>query len=544
MNLAWWLEHAADEVPEQTALIDGRSGQTLTYAALRDRSEAIAAALRDEAGVGPGDVVATIMPDDCWHTAVFYGVLRLGAVFSGFNRTLGQAKFAMDIERSRVRVLIVAAPYLATAQALLAETDLETILLCDQSAATGLPNLRRLAAAERAPVAMAPRLSDDLAAVNFTGGSSGMAKGVMFTHGKLGLSSLASVFYERLTSRDTNLSCISLYHSGGIQDAVKWVIAGATNLLTGGWDARVVVDLLREYQPTWIYFWVPTMVRDLMRQPEWDALPLDGVGCLLAGETVPAAMHEALAARGMRVSNGYGMTETMPIGILKPLFLHGHPAPPGSCGRPMPELCEVVLKDPDTGARVDAENTPGEVCVRGEVVTPGYHNDAERTAAALDDEGYLHTRDLAQFDRDGNYWLAGRTDDIINTGAEKLSLVEVEEVLRQHAAVADLACIGVKHARFGTVPAALVVAAGDEDEQELAAQLDRHCLEHLARWKRPRLYGRVAQIPRTMPKRTKNLAALRELVEGIELAASDGIVTFSSVARESHTGRGAGRPPR
>lgn len=527
MNLAWWLEHAADEAPEKRALIDGRSGASLTYGALRERAEAVAAALRDEAGVGPDDVVATLMPDDCWHSAVFYGVLRLGAVFSGFNRTLGRAKFAMDIERSGVKVLVVAAPYLETAQSLLAETGVETVLVCDEPGMASTPNLRDLASAKRAPVPIAPRVEADLAAVNFTGGTSGVAKGVMFTHGKLGLSSQASVFYERLTSRDTNLSCISLYHSGGIQDAVKWVLAGATNLLTGGWDARLVVQLLKEYRPTWIYFWVPTMVRDLMRQPEWDELPLDGVGCLLAGETVPPEMHETLAARGMRVSNGYGMTETMPIGILKPQFLHGDPAPPGSCGRPNRELCEVVLKDLDSGARIDAPDTPGEVCIRGEVVTPGYHNDPERTAAALDDEGFLHTRDMAQFDADGYYWLAGRTDDMINTGAEKLSLLEVENALRDHPALLDVACIGVAHQRFGTVPAALYVTAEDCEEAEMAALLEAHCLRSLERWKRPRLYGRLAEIPRTMPKRTKSLAALREVVAGIIIEDGQSIATLS-----------------
>lgn len=532
MNLAWWLEHAADEAPDKVALIEGRSGISLTYGALRDRAEAVAAVLRDAADVGPDDVVATLMPDNGWHVAVFYGVLRLGAVFSGFNRTLGQAKFAMDIERSRVRVLVVAAAYRELAQALQAETCVETVLVCEESEVSedsGTPNLCALTTTPRAPVPMAPRISADIAAVNFTGGTSGVAKGVIFTHGKLGLSGQASVFYERLTSRDINLSCISLYHSGGIQDAVKWVMAGATNLLMSGWDGRLAVRLLQDYRPTWIYFWVPTMVRDLMRQPEWEQLPLDGVGCLLAGETVQPEMHEALAARGMRVSNGYGMTETMPIAILKPQFLHGASAPPGSCGRPNRELCEVVLKDPETGAVVDSPGIPGEVCVRGEVVTPGYHNDPERTAAAVDDEGYLHTQDMAQFDASGDYWLAGRADDIINTGGEKLSLVEVENVLRTHPALADVACIGVAHQRFGMVPGALFVPVEDCDEAELAAALDAHCLESLERWKRPRLYGRLAEIPRTMPKRTKNMAALRELVAGIELDESQGMVTLGQL---------------
>jgi acyl-CoA synthetase (AMP-forming)/AMP-acid ligase II len=194
-----------------------------------------------------------------------------------------------------------------------------------------------------------------------------------------------------------------------------------------------------------------------------------------------------------------------------------------------------VLKDLVTGERVLQPGVPGEICVRGGVITPGYHNDPERTAEALDDEGFLHTRDVASVDADGWYWLGGRTDDIINTGAEKISLVEVEQVLRGHAGVADVACVGVAHARFGEAPAAFVVAAGDEDEDALAAALDAHCLEHLERWKRPRLYGRLEEIPRTMPKRTKDLQRLRALVEDVEVPDAAGVVTLGGLRETSST---------
>ena len=219
MNIAWWLEHAADEAGERVALIDGRADERVTYAQLRDRAEALAAALRDEVNVGPGDVVATIMPDDCWHTAVFYGLLRLGATFTGFNRTLAKEKFATDIERSQVRVLIVGQDFVEVGRELLRETCVEELLVCGDDVPDSLRDLRRLAGTRRDHVRIAACLADDIAAVNFTGGTSGIAKGVIFTHGKLTLSAQASVFYDRLTSRDVNLSVISLYHSGGIHAA-------------------------------------------------------------------------------------------------------------------------------------------------------------------------------------------------------------------------------------------------------------------------------------------------------------------------------------
>jgi fatty-acyl-CoA synthase/O-succinylbenzoic acid--CoA ligase len=531
MNIAWWLEHAADEAGDQMALIDGVTGESVTFAQLRDRADAVAAALRDEVRVGPADVVATIMPDDCWHTAIFYGLLRLGATFTGFNRTLAKDKFATDIGRSQVRVLIVGQDFVEVGLELLHQTCVEELLVCGENVPDGLRDLRGLSAAERDRVRIVPCLADDIAAVNFTGGTSGVAKGVIFTHGKLTLSAQASVFYDRLTSRDVNLSVISLYHSGGIHDAVKWTMVTATNVLSGGWQVERCRDLISAHGVTWISFWVPTMIRDLMRDPAFETVPLGRMSAILCGEPVPAELEQALLDRGMNVSNSYGMTETMPVGILKPLVAHGERAPAGSAGRPMPELCEMVLKDMVTGEPITEPSIAGEICVRGGVTTPGYHNDPERTADAFDDEGFLHTRDLALMDEDGWFWLSGRTDDIINTGAEKLSLLEIEDALRRHSAVLDVACVGVRHARFGEAPAAFVVVSGDQDEAVVARTLDEHCLSCLERWKRPRLYAVIDAIPRTLPKRTKDLSRLRALLAGIEVPDESAVVTLGSMTR-------------
>lgn len=529
MNIAWWLERAADEYGDRPALVDGRTDTAWTYRQLRDAAESVGSALREELGLRADDLVVTLMPDDVWHTALFFGVLRAGAVFSGFNRTLHLEKFAGDIERLQARVLVVGSAYVETGRRLLAGTSLEHLVVCADEAPADLPDLRALAARPRARAQVAPRTAEQAAAVNFTGGTAGVSKGVVFPHGALTLSAQASLLFDRLTSSDTNLSCISLYHSGGIHDAVKWTMAGARNVLTGGWEADLAVRLIEEHRPTWIYFWVPTMVRDLMRHPRFEQLPLAGLKTILCGEPVPPDLQAELIDRGLVAQNSYGMSETMPVGILKALVAHGDDPPVGSCGRPLVELCETVLKDPATGDVITEPGVVGEVCVRGGVTSPGYHNDAERTADAFDDDGFLHTRDVASFDEDGWWWLGGRTDDIINSGGEKLSLVEVEAALRSNASVLDVACVGAAHPRFGEVPAAVVVVRSDGafDEDRARALLDEHCLAHLERWKRPRLYLFVDEVPRTMPKRTKDLPALRRLVQDVTDTRAEGVVSRS-----------------
>jgi fatty-acyl-CoA synthase len=546
MNLAWWLERAAREFPDNVALIDHARGEEATYRELAARADLLGAALREDARVRPDEVVATIMADDIEHVALLFGLMKIGAVFSGYNRILQTAKFAQDAERARVRTVIVSEPYIDVGRELLQSTDcVEQVFVCsDEPGEADFPNLRLLAAQRQGTVRVEPRREDQLAAVNFTGGTGGTAKGVIFTHGKLGLSAQGSLFYDGLTSRDRNLSFISLYHSGGIHDAIKWVMAGATNILTGGWTADLTMRLLEQYKPTWIYFMVTTMARDLMAHPKWDELDLTGLHLHVSGEVVPAALQQAWIDRGARVMNAYGLTETMPIAITKGAFVYDDDrhAPLGCSSRPAVELCEMVLKDPATGHVITTPGVEGEVCARGGVVTPGYYNDDERTSETFDDEGYLHTKDLAVVDDDGWLWISGRTDDIINAGGEKLSLTEVENVLRHHPLVADVACIGVAHARFGQIPGALIETTDATiSEEDLGAALDEHCRENLERWKRPRLYGILSKIPRTEPKRTKDLKTLRALVAEVLLSDSDGIASLKAEGAAQHDPERSGR---
>jgi len=169
------------------------------------------------------------------------------------------------------------------------------------------------------------------------------------------------------------------------------------------------------------------------------------------------------------------------------------------------------------------------VCIRGDVITPGYYNDPKRTAEAFDAKGFLHTRDLAYRDADGWYYIRGRTDDMIMTGGEKLSLLEIDEILRSHPRVADAACVGVAHERFGEAVAAFVVLSGGLTEDDAVAILNSYCIEKTERWKRPRLYCFTDQVPRTVAKRSKMQGEMRRQLEGILVRDSDGVTTLAKL---------------
>jgi acyl-coenzyme A synthetase/AMP-(fatty) acid ligase len=161
-----------------------------------------------------------------------------------------------------------------------------------------------------------PQTHEDVAIINYTAGTTGRPKGVKLTHGTLE-SSVRAIMeaYHGVTSEDTMLLFMLMYHTGGISSSLFSVSAGATHVITGGWDPQRVMELTRTYDPTWYTYIVPMMARDLMSQDGWEEFDVSGIRSYVAGEPVPADLQEALQDAGMRVSGTYGMTETMPLTV-------------------------------------------------------------------------------------------------------------------------------------------------------------------------------------------------------------------------------------
>lgn len=528
MNLGWWLERAATEFPTKTAVVDA-SGESITYADLLTLVNRIGHVLRDDMGVRPDDVVVSCLPDNYLHVALMYATMRVGAVFSGLNHKQVHEKFHVDIDRCRPKAAIVA-PQFAEIAALIAGYPEIAVALTEASDGKFL-DLIALSATKPGDMRIEPRSRDDLAAINFTAGTSGASKGVIFTHGKLETSCWGSIFLAGVNSDCRNLSLVGMFHSGGIADSVRLVMVGGTILWSEGWDVDRVVGIIKTHKPNFAYYIVPTMMRDLMRHPDWDELDIAGLRTHVAGEVVPPEIEAAMREKGAIVGAMYGMTETMPVRALSSTLYYRDEddVPRGSSGRPNKEFCEVVLKDPHTGETLDGGDVEGEICLRGDVVTPGYYNDPKRTAAAFDEEGFLHTRDRGYRDANGWYFIRGRTDDMILSGGEKLSLIEIDDVLLGHPSVRDAACVGVPHERFGEVPAAFIVLSSPYDDAVARQLLDEHCIAGMERWKRPRLYVFVDAIPRTAAKQTKMAGEMRRLIAGLSVANADGVITLTEL---------------
>ncbi|MDN5862644.1 MAG: acyl--CoA ligase [Salinisphaera sp.] len=531
MNLAWWLERSFWETPDKPAVIDA-DGTTVSYRELRGLSNRIANVFAAH-GVGEDDVVVSAMPDDHLHVATFFAALRLGAAFSGLNYKLHPEKPLGDARHCQAKLAVVAPEHIELGRRLQREAGVETVLVT--SGEHGLPALDALAAEASDERRIVARDAVDIAAINFTSGTSGVSKGVTFTHGTLQNSAWGAIFLGGVDSRARNLSLVGMYHSGGIHDCIRMAMAGGSILWSNGWDVDRVVDIFLTRRPNWMYWIIPTMVRDLMRHPRWPELDLSGLRTYVAGEPVPADVRDALVGKGAQVGTMYGLTEAMPVCVTGPSLYYGDETdvPEGSSGRPSKGFCTAVLKDPDSGETLEGNDVEGEVCIRGDVVTPGYYRDPQRTAEAFDTEGFLHTRDRAYRDVDGWWFVRGRTDDIIKPGGEKLSLLEVDAALLAHPDVRDAGCVGVAHERFGEVPAAFVQLEREMSDAAARDLLDAHCIASLERWKRPRLYVFVDEVPRTPAKRSKMVTPMKQRLQGLIVRDTDGVTTYRALTAKT-----------
>jgi|GEM_PF-540525 len=533
-NLAWQLRRAAVESPDKVSIID-RDEQKYTYEELDALSNQVGNFLKEEFTVGKDDFVHGIMPTSISSVAFMFGVMKSGAAFSLENFTLNRKVIRGNIERTEADAVIVDESVFDHGDWL--EENLETGTDVYRFESREGDSLIDEVTEYSVNLEVTPRKRSELACINYTSGTSGPPKAVKFTHGTLGASIEGTKDpFLSLRYDDRNLMFMPMYHSGGISSVLYATSVQSITILVGGWDVDTVIDRIETYEPNWFHYIVPTMLRDLFNHERWSDVSLDGIKMQVAGSPGPSEMFETmfekLRDKGARPTVCYGMTEAMPMVVLIAPFTgnRDYEAPPDSVGKPAEPLVEVRLVDVKTGEEIETPGKEGEVCWRGDNLTPGYYNDPERTAEALDEDGWFHTDDLGYFDEKGYFYITGRVDDMIISGGEKLSLSELDDKLLDHALVADAGTVGVDHERFGKVPAAFVVPSDSSmTEGELMEELNEYMLSELARWKRPRLYVRTDEIPRTTSKQTKITPQLEERILDIVLAEEDRVVTLSEL---------------
>ncbi len=478
-----WLTDSARTFPDRIA-IDDRGVQT-TYAALDRRVDRLASRLTT-AGYRPGDRIATLTGNSTDHVVVFFACARLGLALVPLSWRNAAPELADQLSGADPHLVVVEDEYEPIARRALG-------LLAEPPPAVGFGDLERGVPhrTHRADPGPDRTVCDaDALLILFTSGSSGRSKAAVLTHATCFWTNLSLSRTVPLTRDDVVLSVMPQYHAGGwnVQPLLAWWV-GATVVLERTFDPRRTLELIRTRRVTTM-MGVPTHYQVLAGHRGFEAADLSTLRtAVVGGAPATAPLLRTWHGRGVRLTQGYGLTEAGPnVLCLLPEEAFDHV---GSAGRPYHHV-EVALVDPVTGASVDGEGT-GELLVRGPGTFAGYFRDPAATAAAMTD-GWLRTGDLVHRDAAGYHTVLDRIDDLYISGGENVSPAEVESALLRHPAVEAAAVVGIPDEVWGEVGVAYVVPrpGAHADEAELVA----HCRTLLAAFKVPARIDLVDDLPR------------------------------------------------
>jgi len=486
--------------PQREAVVDG--DLRLTYEQFFDRCDRWSSALQ-KLGVEQGDRVAYIAPNVHQQLESFYAVPQIGAVLVPINYRLSVDDFAYIIDHSGATVVCACDEYLEPVDGIRDQIPGVKHFVALTGSREGWLDYETTLAAQAPDVARPDIAEGDLLTINYTSGTTARPKGVMITHRNAYLNAVGTLIHLRLGIGDRYLWTLPMFHANGW--TFVWVVtaAGGTHVCLSKPEPATVFRLIREERVSWLCA-APTVLIGLANAPaevRRNAPP--GVHVVTAGAPPAATTIERLEGElGWEVTHVYGLTETSPfITVCEPLPEHDALPPAERAvikARQGVELItsgELRVVDTETGEEVPHDgNTIGEITVRGNVVLDGYYHDPEATDKAIRD-GWFHTGDAAVVHPDGYVDIRDRIKDVIISGGENISSIEVEGCLLRHPAVQEVAVVGLPHERWGEAPCAFVVLKAGQKVTD--QELREFAREKLAHFKVPQWFTFVDELPKT-----------------------------------------------
>ncbi len=484
---------------DRPGVVDGEL--RLTYQQFFERCDRFSAVLQLW-GVAQKDRVATIAPNTHAQLESFYAVPQLGAVLVPLNYRLIGDDFEYMINHSGSKVVCVHSDYLDTVEAIRGRCPGVSHWVAFEGARAGWLDYEALLAAAK-PSFTRPAIAEtDLLTINYTSGTTARPKGVMITHRNAWVNAVGTLVHHPMTSADRYLWTLPMFHANGW--TFTWIntAAGATHVCIRKVDPASVFEQLKRERIT-VLCAAPTVLIAIANAP--DELRRDcpeGVRVLTAGAPPAAATIERVEGDlGWTITQVYGLTETAPfITVCEPRDHHdelGGEARAKIKARQGVELItsgelkvvdDAMLEVPHDGVAI------GEIVVQGNVVMEGYYADPEATARAFAG-GFFHTGDSAVVHPDGYVEIKDRLKDVIISGGENISSIEVEGALLRHPAVQEVAIVGLPHEKWGEAPHAFVVLKAGATATE--AELKAFAREHLAHFKTPKGFTFLKELPKT-----------------------------------------------
>ena len=484
------------------AVVDG--DVRLTYAQFGERCDRWSAGLA-KLGVEKGDRVATIAPNTHQHLEQFYAIPQMGAVIVPMNYRLAADDLAYMVTHSGAKVLCAHSDYLNLVDGVRARMPGVRHFVALEGAKPGWLEYESLLAgsADSADAIESEQIAEtDLLAINYTSGTTSRPKGVMITHRNVWVNSVGTLAHWPITAGDRYLWTLPMFHANGWTFIWTVTAAGAAHVCLRKVDAPTIYEHVNRERVTHLCA-APTVLIGIANGPESMRRQLRrGVRVFTAGAPPAAATIERMESDlGWEVTHVYGLTETAPfISICEPLPEHA--SLPGADraivkARQGVELItsgELRVVDHDMNDVPCDGATLGEIVARGNVVMRGYYNDAAATAAALGG-GWFHTGDAAVMHPDGYVEIRDRFKDVIISGGENISSIEVEGALLRHPAVLEAAVVGMPHEKWGETPHAFVVLRPEAAATE--AELHDFARSALAHFKVPSAFHLVSELPKT-----------------------------------------------
>jgi long-chain acyl-CoA synthetase len=480
-------------------------GRDYSSGELRSMQLRLAAALL-EMGVRRGDRVAVMTPN-CPEVGLTYAATwRIGAITVPILFLLAQGEVEHILRDAEPVVVVTSPEFLSVIESSIsAMARRPHILLTGDAAAPGAVAMGPLLGGGREHHAVADMTPDDLAGINYTGGTTGHPKGVMLSHGGMTAVSNAAVATGDYEDGNIGLGALPLAHGYGILTQLLAMRVAGTGVLMRWFEPGAALQLIQDQRVN-IFAAVPTMLVYMLNHPDldkYDVSSLERVGCGAA--PCPVEVLRAFETRfGCTVYEGYGLTESTVVCTTQ---RRDRPKVVGSVGVPLPGFTVSILDDEH---REMAVGELGEICVRGANVMRGYYRLPELTAETVRD-GWLHTGDIGRVDEDGNVYVVDRKKDMIIRGGLNVYPRDIEEVLFQHPAVAEAAVIGRPDPEYGEEVVAFVVRRPSEEATE--AEILAFCRDRLAKYKSPKEVVFIASLPKSgvgkvMRKELRNRLAL------------------------------------
>ena len=499
-----FLERTASVYPEFPAVVHG--GLRYTWAQTYERCRRLASALKAR-GIGPGDTVAAMLPNIPAMVECHFGVPMIGAVLNALNIRLDADSIAFMLEHGEAKVVIADREFGAVIREAVARLDKAPLVIdvddpefeAGQGEAVQVSDLDYEAFLNEGDPGFQWQLPDnewDAISLNYTSGTTGNPKGVVYHHRGAYLNALGNQAVWSMDMHPVYLWTLPMFHCNG------WCFPWTITAMAGTHDPVIILNLIAEHQVTHMCG-APIVLNALLNVPEADRTPIDHVvKSMTAGAAPPAQVIGAIEEMGIQVTHVYGLTEVYgPVTVCAwksewdQLPLHDRARKKARRGVRYHTLAGTMVGDPNTMEPVPRDGqTIGEIFLRGNTVMKGYLKNPKATEEAFRG-GWFHTGDLAVWHEDGYLEIKDRLKDIIISGGENISTIEVEDTLYRHPGVLEAAVVARPDEKWGETPCAFVTLkpdAGDVSE----ADIIEFCRQHLAKFKVPKTVV-FSELPKT-----------------------------------------------